>query len=236
MILHKRAVRYYGDRANGMSIDSAGPRLSLEDLKTLITEKWPESFYAGSDWSSLRFTTGITELDRLFPEGGIPYGQLIEVSGDTSSGKTGLVFVMLASITRSGTAAYIDLQGTLFPPAALSGGVDVDRLLVIRPDSLASGLRATELLFRHRLACCTVLDLVGHRLPLPYTLLHRLRLQTVRAKGMVIFLTENNSTLIPASLISLRLEITRRSSQTIAATITRSRFTSLGGTVEVRLP
>ncbi|MBK7141280.1 MAG: hypothetical protein IPH75_04275 [bacterium] len=218
-----------------MSRESTGSRLSLDELKTLITEKWPESFYSGSDWSSLRFTTGAVELDRLFPEGGIPYGQLIELSGDISSGKTSLVFVMLAAITRTGTAAYIDLHGTLFPPAAMTGGVDLERLLVIRPDTLAAGLRATELLFRHRLACCVVIDLVGHRLPLPYTLLHRLRLQTIRAKGMVIFLTENNASLIPASITSLRLEITRRSSRIIAATVTRSRFTLHGGTAEVRL-
>lgn len=215
--------------------DPTSSKLSFDELKTLITEKWPESFYAGSDWSSLRFTTGCEELDHLFPAGGIPYGQLIEVAGDVSSGKTSMVFVLLAAITRSGTAAYIDLGGSFFPPAAVSGGVDIEQMLVVRPDTLASGLRATELIFRHRLACCAVLDLVGHRSPLPYTLLHRLRLQTIRAKGMVIFLTENNSTLIPASMTSLRLEITRQSQRRLSATVTRSRVSAQGVTAEVHL-
>lgn len=210
-------------------------KLSYSELKTLITQKWPESFYAGSDWSSLHFTTGHPELDRLFPATGIPYGQLIELTGDTSSGKTSILFMMLSGIIRTGNVAYVDFCGSFFPSAALVSGLDVDRILVVRPDSISAGLRAAELVLRHRLACCVVLDLVGERTHLPHTLIHRLRLHTVRAKAIVIFLTENNSDLIPASMTSLKLEISRTNTAGIAVKVARSRISQEGISTEVLL-
>jgi hypothetical protein len=131
------------------------------------------------------------------------------------------------------TAAYVDFSGSFFPAGAITTGVDPDRLLVVTPEDLLSGLRTAELLFRYRMANVIVFDLLGCREPLPFTLLHRLRQQTTRAKGLVIFLTEHNSDIVPTSMVALRLAIARIDHGRSIVTITKSRFCKEGMEVEV---
>jgi hypothetical protein len=218
---------------------------SPTELKTLLAHKWPEASYSEATWIHHSFTTGHPEFDRLFPETGIPYGQLIEITGDISSGKTSLLFLMLSGITRKGVVAYLDFSGSFFPSAAIAGGVDIGRVIAVRPNelnaghvstsSLTFGLRAAELIFRHHLACCVVFDLVGEQRQLPLTLLHRLRIHTVRAKALVIFLTEQNSGLIPASTTSLKLHVERSRTDDLIVSVVRSRISREGIHVEVKL-
>lgn len=206
----------------------------VDTLKRLVSKRWPEALMNTADSSSTpSFITGIASLDRLFPAGGIPYGQLMEITGGVSSGKTTLLLRMLAALTVRQTVAYVDFSGSFFPAGAISTGVDPDRLLVVTPKSLLSGLRTAELLFRHCMADIIVFDLLGCREPLPFTLLHRLRQQTTRARGLVIFLTENNSDIVPTSMVALRLEIVRGDHNRFAVTITKSRFCKEGMEVEV---
>ena len=210
-------------------------RLSPAELKKLITRRWPASWYSESDWSQLSFSTGFPALDALFPSSGIPYGQLLEITGDISSGKTSLLFMMLAEITKQGVIAYMDFSRSFFPSAAAACGIDMARLIVLQPDTPATGLRAAELLFRHRLACGVVFDLVGETGALPITLLHRLRLQTVRAKALIIFLTETGANTIPASTTSLKLDVHRVSGCHLHITVAKSRISTEGLQVEVTI-
>lgn len=210
-------------------------RLSFNELKELIDRKWPQTNYAPVNSPDMIFSTGLASLDAAFPAGGIPYGQLIEIGGSPSSGKTSLLFKLLASLSKTGRVAYLDFDNSFYPAAAVAGGIDIERLLVVRPNDLRTGTRSAELLFRHRAADTIVFDLVGCRQPLPEIMMHRLRRRTVRAKGLLFFLTENNSHLIPTSMVSLSLQVRRKKKQTIEITIAKSRISKEQLQIEVAL-
>jgi protein ImuA len=78
--------------------------------------------------------TGLAEVDALLPGGGFPRGTLCEIAGGPGSGKTGLALAAMARAMREeGLAAFVDGRGELYPPAAEARGVDLARLLVVRP-------------------------------------------------------------------------------------------------------
>ncbi len=208
---------------------------SLAEIKRIVSEKWPETLLVESDRQRMVFAAGIESFDRLFPSGGIPYGQLVEITGDLSGGKTGLLFRLLAGIVSRTRAAYVDIGNSFFPGAASAGGVDLDRLIVVKPRQMQAAMRTTELLLRHKMVGCVVVDLVGQSGILPIAWCHRLRTRTVRARGLVIFMTENNSQVIPPSMISLRLEVRRARINSVIVTVTKSRVSPEGARAEVVL-
>jgi hypothetical protein len=77
--------------------------------------------------------------------GGLPRGQLSELSGPCSSGRTTLLLQFMAAATRRGEiAAYVDSFDRLDVASAAAAGVDLDRLLWIRGCDVrpqGSGLR-----------------------------------------------------------------------------------------------
>ena len=76
--------------------------------------------------------TAVMPLDATL-HGGLPRGQLSEVVGARSSGRTTLVLRCLAAATARGEiAALIDTCDRLDVATALAAGVDLDRLLWIR--------------------------------------------------------------------------------------------------------
>jgi hypothetical protein len=65
--------------------------------------------------------------------GGLPRGQLSELSGPCSSGRTTLLLQLMAAATQRGEiAAYVDTFDRLDVASAAAAGVDLDRLLWIR--------------------------------------------------------------------------------------------------------
>ena len=87
-------------------------------VKELIRRKWPEALLENAGRSGRSFVTGLENFDRLFPSGGIPYGQLVEITGGASCGKTGLLFHVLAGLVRQVRVGYVDAGNTFFPGAA----------------------------------------------------------------------------------------------------------------------
>jgi recombination protein RecA len=76
--------------------------------------------------------TGIDLLDRTLG-GGFPRGQLSELVGPRSSGRTSVLMTMLAATTARGElAAVIDALDAFDVESAAAAGVDLDRLLWIR--------------------------------------------------------------------------------------------------------
>jgi len=72
--------------------------------------------------------------------GGMPRGQLSEIAGAPSSGRTTLLLQLIGAATRRGEiAALIDTCDRLDVAAASAAGVDFDRLLWIRGESFDSG-------------------------------------------------------------------------------------------------
>ncbi len=76
---------------------------------------------------------GLPEVDAVLPGGGFPCGGLAELAGGPASGKTAVALALFASLGPEALAAYVDGRGELYPPAAAARGVDLARLLVVRP-------------------------------------------------------------------------------------------------------
>jgi hypothetical protein len=90
--------------------------------------------------------TAFPALDRLLA-GGLPRGQLVEMVGGRSSGRFSAVLTILAAATGVGEAAgLIDLGDHLDPGAAEAAGVDLERLLWLRPQNLKQALAGAEML------------------------------------------------------------------------------------------
>ena len=89
--------------------------------------------------------TGTAALDAVL-HGGLPRGQLSEIAGARSTGRTSLLLQMMAAATRRGEiAALIDTFDRLDVPSAIAAGIDLDRLLWIRGDAIANaGSRSVE--------------------------------------------------------------------------------------------
>jgi protein ImuA len=83
---------------------------------------------------------GVPAVDALLP-GGFPCGALSELRGGPASGKTAVALSLVARLPRGALAAFIDGRGELYPPAAVAMGVDLDRLLIVRPPPGEEGAR-----------------------------------------------------------------------------------------------
>lgn len=83
---------------------------------------------------------GIPEVDAHLP-GGFPCGALSELRGGPASGKTAVALALVARLRRGALAAFVDGRGELYPPAAAAMGVDLSRLLIVRPPRGEEGAR-----------------------------------------------------------------------------------------------
>jgi recombination protein RecA len=94
-------------------------------------------------------STGSLSLDLALGVGGLPRGRIIEIFGPESSGKTTLVYhVMAEAQRRGGICAFIDAEHAMDPSYARRIGVNIDDLLVSQPDNGEQALEITELLIR----------------------------------------------------------------------------------------
>ena len=71
---------------------------------------------------------------------------IFELSGPDSCGKLGLSLLWLAAASRGGLVAVVDLAGTFYPPAAVASGLDLERLVVVRPPDPRGASEAVSLL------------------------------------------------------------------------------------------
>ena len=96
--------------------------------------------------------TGVATLDTCL-RGGLPRGQLSEIAGPRSSGRTTLVLHLLAAAAGRGEiAALIDTLDRFDLTSACAAGLDLDRLLWVRGHAVTgsedAGLRPQLLLDR----------------------------------------------------------------------------------------
>src|SRR6185295_14721020 len=133
---------------------AAGPSLAVRRLRSSLPEALRSRLRSARELArELRdaggegaFPTAVPALDRLL-EGGLPRGQLVELVGARSSGRFSIVLAALAAATGVGeTAALVDLGDGLGPESALGAGIDLERLLWVRPPTLKKALAATEML------------------------------------------------------------------------------------------
>ena len=93
--------------------------------------------------------TGALSLDLALGIGGMPRGRIVEVFGPESSGKTTLVYHILAEAQKlGGVCAFIDAEHAMDPLYAREIGVDIDELLVSQPDYGEQALEIADMLVR----------------------------------------------------------------------------------------
>ncbi len=210
-------------------------KAALTEVLSPIKRKYPHGLVHNSENERNVFFTGLPSFDRLFFGGGIPFGQLIEITGNPSCGKTSLVLHVLAQLTKTTRVAFMDTSNMFYPGAAVACGVDLNRLILVKPQTLSEAFVTTESLLRNKLVSCVVCDLAGQRGDITAAHVHRLRTNTVRAKALVFFVTEGNSTVIPPSTMSLQLTVQRKDRYTVLVTVAKSRISRVGAGAEVKL-
>ena len=79
--------------------------------------------------------TGALSLDLALGVGGVPRGRIVEIFGPESSGKTTLVYHIIAEAqARGGVCAFVDAEHALDPIYAKRIGVNTEELLISQPD------------------------------------------------------------------------------------------------------
>ena len=110
--------------------------------------------------------TGSLALDIALGVGGIPRGRIVEIYGPESSGKTTMVYHLIAQAQkRGGQAAFIDAEHAMDPIYAKAIGVDVDNLLVSQPDYGEQALEIAEMLVRSGALDIVAIDSVAALTP-----------------------------------------------------------------------
>ncbi|MEA2625955.1 MAG: recombination protein RecA [Candidatus Binatota bacterium] len=110
-------------------------------------------------------SSGNPGLDRL-TGGGFPRGRLSEVSGPASSGRTSLLYSLLATATGRGeVVALVDPRDRFHPACAAAAGVELARVLWVRPREAPQALRAAEILLSTRGFGAVILDLADGLAP-----------------------------------------------------------------------
>ncbi len=111
-------------------------------------------------------STGSLPLDMALGIGGLPRGRVVEIFGPESSGKTTLVYHVIAEAQRlGGICAFIDAEHAMDPSYAKKIGVNIDDLLVSQPDTGEQALEITELLVRSGALSVVAIDSVAALTP-----------------------------------------------------------------------
>ena len=110
--------------------------------------------------------TGALALDIALGIGGIPRGRIVEVFGPESSGKTTLLYHIIAEAQRrGGLCAFIDAEHSMDPTYAKRIGVDTDELLLSQPDHGEQALEIADLLVRSAALDVVAIDSVAALVP-----------------------------------------------------------------------
>ena len=109
-------------------------------LTSAIPERLGEDAVSPLDVETLdRSLAGLTgPQDKNTVAGGLPRGQVSEVVGPASSGRTGLLWAALAAATRRGeSVALIDTFDRFDPPTAAACGIVLPQLLWVRGQAVS---------------------------------------------------------------------------------------------------
>jgi len=138
------------------NVPTANRTEALQALRSELPSDLQSSLYRASDLIRLRravmrqdpLSTSISSLDRILGTG-LPRGELVEIVGRGSCGRFASLLAALRAVTGAGeVAALVDQGAQLDPQTAVEIGVDLERLLWLRPQNLNDSLAAAELLLR----------------------------------------------------------------------------------------
>src|SRR6187549_2607023 len=111
-------------------------------------------------------STGSLSLDLALGVGGLPRGRIGEIFGPESSGKTTLVYHVIAEAQKlGGVCAFIDAEHAMDPLYAQNLGVNIDELLVSQPDYGEQALEIADMLVRSGAVDVVAVDSVAALTP-----------------------------------------------------------------------
>jgi recombination protein RecA len=91
--------------------------------------------------------TGSLSLDLALGVGGIPKGRITEIYGPEGAGKTTLALSVIAQAQQAGgTGCFIDAEHALDLAWATTTGIDLERLVLCRPEHGEQALQVADLL------------------------------------------------------------------------------------------
>ena len=133
--------------------------VSKVELESDMASRFGDAFRLHEKSVVETLSSGIDEIDVL--SGGLPRGSITEIFGPASSGRTSLMYSMLAYATaHEETCALVDTSDVFAPTCATEAGVDFDRLLWIRcAGNLEHAFKATDLLLHAGGFGLVILDL-----------------------------------------------------------------------------
>jgi recombination protein RecA len=177
-------------------------RRRLEATVTAIQRRWgPKAIrrlgHEAKTTEVLHIRTGFSALDKaLAGIGGIPRRRLTELLGAPTSGMATLALKIVANAQAEGdTVAYVDLGGTFDPDYAARCGINLTRLLLVRPQTGLEALEIVQTLIANRGAGAVIFDAVSdllaepHNAPLLAAALNQLPQLLARSACAPIFLT-----------------------------------------------
>jgi recombination protein RecA len=110
--------------------------------------------------------TGSPTLDAALGVGGIPKGRITEVYGPEGAGKTTLALSVIAQAQQAGgTACFIDTEHALDLAWATTLGVDLERLVLCRPEHGEQALQVADVLIGSGSLDVLVVDSIAALVP-----------------------------------------------------------------------
>ncbi len=133
--------------------------VSKLELESDMASRFGDAFRLHEKSVVETLSSGIDEIDVL--TGGLPRGSISEIFGPASSGRTSLMYSMLAYATaHEETCALVDTNDVFAPTIATDAGIDFDRLLWVRcAANLEHAFKATDLLLHAGGFGLVILDL-----------------------------------------------------------------------------
>ena len=110
---------------------SAQAAVLRRDIKAKLAHRIPGALSPIAQQALRLHPTGIARLDALL-NGGLPLGSVCEATATDGSGRSSIALSVLASASREGACAYVDVSNVLSPRSAAAAGVQLHNLLWIR--------------------------------------------------------------------------------------------------------
>jgi len=134
----------------------------MKNIDALNKKAGTKIVFHGSDIAGRKievFPTGLLNLDDVVGCGGLPKGRIISISGLQSTGKSSLCLHILGKLQKDGVkCCYVDAEYSLNLEHARNLGVDVDKLLIVEPETGEQAFEAVESILRDSEASFIVID------------------------------------------------------------------------------
>jgi recombination protein RecA len=214
------------------------PRIKLgRDLQTSATLE-----------TSGALGVGLPEIENALPAGGLPHGQVVELSlASSSSLGTRLCFGAMKEAQRQAElqggeawCAFVDPERSLFAPSIAQAGVELGRLLVVQPGPREISRVAIQLV-EARAFAVVVIDLCRvrkeHSTREWARAVRRMALAIEHTKAVVVLLTKAASAhgALSGLPVGMRVQLSRKSRDCLSVAIKKDKLGRVRDPVNVRV-